>query len=101
MLAMGRVDLATRADLVVQPVRIVVIVATTLIFKSLFACALAFLLVFLVAAPVFYAFKSQCGATSYRQLWAGLWQSAKVTIACLAIPIIADFHFGFGRTQNV
>jgi hypothetical protein len=91
----------TRAELLVQPARIIIIVAVTVIFKSLTACALAVLAVTLLAAPVFYVFKERCGTTDYRRLYAAMGKSAGVTLICLTFPALVAFHFGIGRSRPV
>lgn len=101
IMASGRIDLVTRAELTVQPIRILIIVAATVIFKSILACAIAFLTVFVLAAPVFYAFKSRCGPTGYRRLAVAMSKSAGVTVVCLSIPAGSAIYFGIGRSQPI
>ena len=88
VLAVGRIDLVTKAELTIQPLRALLIVAAAVIFESLFACAVAFLIVYAVSVPFLYRVKGQCISTDYQTLLAGLLSSSKLTALTLAAPAI-------------
>lgn len=88
VIAIGRIDLATRADLVIQPLRALAIVGAAVVFESLFACAVAFLVAFALVTPYLYRIKDRCMATDYASLRRELWASGKVTVITLLLPAI-------------
>lgn len=94
ILALGRVDLTLRAELIVQPIRIVIIVTAALVYKTLIACAIAFLIAFLIATPIFFLIKSQCIPNDWRGLLSGMRRSLLLTVVTLmpsfAVSIIND-----------
>lgn len=101
IMAVGRIDLVTKFELLFQPLRAALIVATAMIFQSLIACAMAFLIAFLLYTPVAYMFKARCIPNDYRSLSVNLWLSAKVTLAALILPAILATYAGFGRSIPV
>jgi hypothetical protein len=64
------------------------IVLAALLFKSTLACAWALALALLVQLPMVYYAKARCIPNDYGLLLRGLWQSARVTLACLALPAV-------------
>lgn len=86
--AVGRIDLVTRIELTIQPLRALLIVSTALIFRSLFACAVAFLLSYMLCTPLLYFVKEKCIRTDYPELGRGLFVSAKLTVLTLVLPAI-------------
>jgi O-antigen/teichoic acid export membrane protein len=88
ILAHGRVDLVTKLELLFQPLRAGMIVLAALLFKSTLACAWALALALLVQLPMVYYAKARCIPNDYGLLLRGLWQSARVTLACLALPAV-------------
>lgn len=88
VMAVGRVDLVTRTELIVQPIRAAIIVATALVFESLLACALAFLCVFVLITPYLYRVKDRCLPTNYEELRRGLLASAKLAALSLLVPLM-------------
>lgn len=101
MLAAGRVDLVTRGELIVQPLRAAIIVAAAFIFRSLMAVAFGFLLAFAVAFIVFYVIKTRSLTTNVGALRDGFYKSAIVSLASLAVPTAIAIYFGLGRTEPV
>lgn len=101
IMAMGRNDLVMNAELLFQPVRAVLIIAAALAFKSLLACALAYLIAFVIHAPFLYAFKAKCIHNDFPRLFSNLWISAKVTFATLAIPAALAINAGLNRNSPV
>jgi len=51
--AVGRIDLVTRVELVVQPVRLALIVAAALVYMEMSAVAWAYLIVTVLSTPIF------------------------------------------------
>jgi lipopolysaccharide exporter len=91
ILATGRIDLVTKVELAFQPLRAAMIVIAALVFKTTMACALALVLSLLIQLPMVYFAKGRCVANDYRALCKGLGHSAKVTLACLALPAALAF----------
>lgn len=83
VIAVGRIDLYTKAELVIQPLRALLIISAALMFKSLLACALAFLLAYALISPFLYWIKGKCIPTDYSALRNSLLVSAKLTILSL------------------
>ncbi|HQU87696.1 MAG: oligosaccharide flippase family protein [Zoogloeaceae bacterium] len=88
MIAIGRIDLVTRAEFIVQPARIAAIAFAAIWFKSAFACAVAYLLIIACAVPVFYRAKEHALPTDFSMLLRGLLISAAVTAIAL-LPALA------------
>jgi len=86
--ARGRIDLATRIDLVIQPIRAVLLVSAVLIFESMSAFAITFALIFIASGPYIYRIKGQCQPTDFRALLIVLRSSLIVTLVCMALPMI-------------
>ncbi|MCK9259484.1 MAG: lipopolysaccharide biosynthesis protein [Azoarcus sp.] len=99
LIASGRIDLASKAEFIVQPIRFVLIAVTAIVFENITACAIAYLLVTILTTPVFYWFKHRAIATDFRHLAQGLARSALVSICTLAAPAIYSFSAGFGRSE--
>jgi len=98
IIAVGRIDLVTKSELLFQPLRAMLIIAAAMIFKSLFACAIAFLIAFILYTPYAYIFKEHCIKNNYKDLLSNLWVSAKVTISALTLPAILAIHTGLDRS---
>jgi O-antigen/teichoic acid export membrane protein len=86
ILATGRIDLVTKVELTFQPLRAAMIVLAAVVFKTTMACTLALVLSLLIQLPMVYFTKGFCVPNDYRRLAKGLGKSAKVTLACLALP---------------
>lgn len=99
LLAVGRFELVTRFELVFQPFRALLIVAAALVFKSLGACAIAYLVCILVYTPGVYALKQKCIPNDYRGLRSNLWVSCKVALATLALPAALAIQAGLDRSM--
>ncbi|MCB1997202.1 MAG: lipopolysaccharide biosynthesis protein [Rhodoferax sp.] len=91
LMAVGRIDLVTTTELVFQPLRAVVAVAAAVIFQSVLACALAYLLVFAVQPFAVYGMKQRALPTDFRRLFRGLGHSAAV--AALSLAPVAVWRF--------
>lgn len=86
LIAAGRVDLSTKAELIVQPLRVSIVLTAVFVFKSLLACAIAFFVAFVAATPLFLVIKGHCLPNDYRSLASGLWRSAQATAVSLLLP---------------
>ena len=99
MLAVGRIDLVVKSELIFQPIRAVLIVAAALIFGTLQSCATAYLLFFSAYAPCMYAIKGRCVPNDVAAQVRHLWVSFKVSILSLIFPASIAFYAGWGRNQ--
>lgn len=99
IMAVGRVDLVTQAELLFQPLRAVMIVVAAMVWQSLLACALAYVIAMAIQVPVAYAFKQRCLPTGWATLGRGLARSLAVTAACLAVPAVVSWQMGLQRAQ--
>jgi len=97
ILAVERIDLVTKFELIFQPFRAVLIVGAAMIFKSLLACAIAFLIAFMIYTPFVYTIKERCIPNDYHHLYKNLWASSKVTLFTLAFPTAFAVHLGLDR----
>lgn len=86
--AVGRNDVATKTDLVVQPIRVAILVGAVLIFRSLEAVAWAALLVNVLSTPYFFWVKDRLLRTDKTAMWRGLSSSLMLTLACLCFPVL-------------
>lgn len=101
VMAVGRNDLVMQAELLFQPVRVILIVSAALIFKSLMACAVAYLIAFAFHTPFLYIFKAKCIPNDLSNLYLNLLLSAKVTILSLIIPAVVALKFGYVRSNPI
>lgn len=93
LMAVGRIDLVTRAELIVQPARAAMLITAVLVFKSVFAVAVAFLLFFVATVPVLYAIKARAVQSRLRPMCAGLMRSAACALGPLAVALILRAQF--------
>lgn len=101
ILAVGRIDIVTKAEIVFQPLRAAIIVAAAIIFKSLMACAVAYLISFILYIPYIYHMKGKCIPNNYRHLLTHLWESLRVSLVALFIPGIISAYAGFFRQSPI
>lgn len=83
MLATGQVRLVATADLIIQPVKALLLTAVAFYFKALLPLAIAFLLMAVVAVPYFYAFKQRCLPTDFAGLSTALSRNLLLAASCL------------------
>ncbi|MFY7913422.1 MAG: lipopolysaccharide biosynthesis protein, partial [Rubrivivax sp.] len=88
LMAVGRIDLVTRTELVFQPMRAGVIVVVAVVFESLMACALAYLLSFALYVPFIYHYKAQAVRNDWQELLKQLRLSLMVSLGTLAVPAV-------------
>lgn len=101
VMAVGRVDLVTRAELLFQPFRALLLIGAALVFESLMACAIAFLIAFAIHAPFLYIVKAHCISNDLAALSEKLWLSVKVSTASLLLPAVIAVYSGPGRTDPI
>lgn len=92
ILAVGRIDLVTKVELIFQPIRAALIVGAAIIFQSLVACAIAYFVSFVIFTIFVYAIKEICIQNDYRKLCANLWINFKVTVVTLVFPAALWFN---------
>jgi len=86
VLAIGRVDLVTKAELFFQPLRAAAVVAAAVVFQSMMACAVALVLAFVLQVPLMYLVKGRCLPNDHAGLRRNLLLSLKVSMLALALP---------------
>lgn len=86
VIAVGRIDLATKAEFIIQPLRAMLIISAALLFETLMACAVAFLFAFVLMTPILYYVKDKCISTNYPALFNNILKSFKVTVSSLTLP---------------
>ena len=86
LIAAGRNTQVTQVELVLQPLRAVLVVAAVLYFKSLAACALALVAFTAFSIPVWYWLKGRSIPNDWPALRRKLGQSALVSVVSLAVP---------------
>jgi O-antigen/teichoic acid export membrane protein len=98
--ATGRIDLTTRAELLIQPIRAVILVVAVLMFGSLSAFAIAFLFIYALCIPVLFAVKQQASPTDVKALLHGLAHSLSLAAVSLALPAILKLLTAVGVLGN-
>lgn len=99
--AIGRIDLATRVEVLLQPMRMALIAGAAVIFRSIEACAIAFMLSSVIAAPVFGWVRERALGGGGQALRQGLAKSAVVTLACATPALIHVSLVGWGHQQPI
>lgn len=87
-IAIGRNDLASKTDFIMQPIRALIVVSSLIIFSSLEAVAWATLFFNLIGTPYLWFVKNKLVRTDMLSMRLGLLASFKVTLTCLFIPLI-------------
>jgi O-antigen/teichoic acid export membrane protein len=88
MVAMGRMDLLTRMEVVFQPARAAVIVAAAAYWREPWACAAALALAMGLQLPLVYVVKGRFLPNDWRALRAHLARSLAVALIALALPVL-------------
>ncbi|MCU0926506.1 MAG: lipopolysaccharide biosynthesis protein [Hydrogenophaga sp.] len=97
LIAVGRIDLVTRTEFVVQPLRLLLVLAAAIGFRSMEAVALAFLGSAVLTAPIFLAVGNRGVPGLAHQLWHTLKPSAVVS-ACVLLPAGLHLVLAGGRS---
>jgi lipopolysaccharide exporter len=84
--AYGRIDLITRSELTIQPLRLVIVVGAAIVFRDLLMVALASVVTTLLVVPFFYWLKGRALATDWGALRAATKASAKLALFALLLP---------------
>ena len=101
VMAAGRIELVTFAELIFQPLRAALIVVAAIIFQSLWSCAVAYLLAMALHTPLVYLVKQRSTKTDFAGLIRGLSKSAMVTFGCLAAPAAICIGLGADRATPI
>lgn len=96
--AVGRVDLVANAELLFQPMRAALIVAAAMVFQTLMACALAYLISMLIFVPLAFHVKGRSIANDMGSLWRNLLRSLGVAALTLLAPMAIVLWHGLSRT---
>ncbi|HEU6455949.1 MAG TPA: lipopolysaccharide biosynthesis protein [Roseateles sp.] len=83
MLAAGHAKLVALADLVIQPVKALLLVGVIWWWRALEPLALGFLAMAVVAVPYFYAIKQRCLPSDFRAIGRELGRNALLALFCL------------------
>lgn len=97
----GRIGLVTRVEVTLQPMRMALIAGAALLFKSVEACAIAFMLSAVIAAPVFGAVRRHAMGPDGGAMRAALLKSGAVAAACALPPIIQMTLVGWGHKEPI
>ncbi|RVU49831.1 oligosaccharide flippase family protein [Rubrivivax rivuli] len=100
-LAMGRIDLTTRVELLFQPFRAALIVAGAVVFQSMEACAWALVLALALQVPLLYAYKGRCVPTQWLALGRQLQRSLLVCLLSIVVPAAIALTWGLDRAEPV
>lgn len=88
MVAMGRMDLLTRMEVVFQPARAALVVAAAAYWREPWACAAALALALLAQLPLVYFVKGKFLPNDWRALRRQLLRSGAVALLALALPAL-------------
>ena len=94
--AIGRVDLATQAEMVIQPARIGTICLCALLFDNGMAFVLALVFIYAAHWPVVYFQKRRAMTTDWLRYMNGLLASAKLTVVALSLPVLIKILMPYG-----
>lgn len=83
MMAMGRIDLVTRMEVIFQPARAVLIVAAAAFWREPWACAAALVAATLIQVPLVYFVKAHCLASDWAALGEQLLRGGVVALIAL------------------
>jgi O-antigen/teichoic acid export membrane protein len=89
MLAAGHSKLVALADLIIQPVKALLLVGVLWWWRALEPLALGFLAMAIVAVPYFYAFKQRCLPSDFRAIARELGRNALLALICLLPSALA------------
>lgn len=89
MLAAGHSKLVALADLIIQPIKALLLVGVLWWWRALEPLALGFLAMAIVAVPYFYAFKQRCLPSDFRAIARELWRNALLALICLLPSALA------------
>lgn len=97
IMAAGRIDLLTKAELIWQPLRAVLIVLAAVWFQSMLACAIALLVALILQVPLLYALKARFMRNDWRAMSGNLARSAGAAMISLGVPAALAWHHDLDR----
>lgn len=97
--AAGRVELVSRAELIFQPLRAAAVVAAGLLTQSLLACAVAYMVMLLLYAPLAYYVKQRCLPHDWPAMVRELGRCASITALTLLGPAAIAWYAGWHRPE--
>lgn len=100
LMAIQRIDLVTRTEMLFQPARAAVIVYTAVEFKSILACAIAYLFAFALHPVIAFWIKQSAMPTDFNRLARELGRSALASFITLLPAILISSYIGFDRTST-
>jgi O-antigen/teichoic acid export membrane protein len=83
MQACGQARLAAIADLIIQPLRALLLIGLLWHWRALLPLAIGYLVMAAVAVPYFYAFKQRCLPTDFKQLLREITRNLLLALLCL------------------
>lgn len=86
--AIGRIDLSTRAELMIQPMRIFIILLCALFFDTELPFVLALLFIYIVTWPIVFRIKQRALKTLWVEHVSGALASAKLTALSMSLPVL-------------
>jgi len=89
MLAAGHAKLVALADLIIQPVKALLLVGVLWWWRALEPLALGFLAMAVIAVPYFYAFKQRCLPSDFKAMARELRRNALLALLCLLPSALA------------
>jgi lipopolysaccharide exporter len=93
MLAAGNSRLVAMADLIMQPVKAVMLVAVVYFTRDLYLFALGFLAMAMIAVPYFYAFKERCLPSDFPLLLRSLGKNLVLAAGTLAPAVLVTIGY--------
>lgn len=98
LIAVGRIDLVFRFDLVMQPLRLALIVGAALVFQDIFACAIALFVVACLSVPVLRWMRHIALPGHAGRRIPTLAPSLVVAVVCLLPAVLQSWMAGFWRS---
>lgn len=99
VIAMGRLDLVARAELVFQPARAALVVLAAFLWRDPLACAVALALATAAQLPLLYWVKQKLLPSDWTLLRDWLSRSLAVAVLSLVLPLGIALYGGLGRAQ--
>ena len=99
ILATGRVDLASRADIITSLLRVALVMTTAILSRDLVAVALAYCASLVLSVPIFLLFKHRAIRNDWTNLAVQAARSLAVTIGTLLAPTLISVGAGLSRSQ--
>ncbi|MBK8750327.1 MAG: lipopolysaccharide biosynthesis protein [Candidatus Competibacteraceae bacterium] len=101
LIATGHINIVTRAEILLQLMRLILVVFAVIFFRSIEAYAVAFLIATTIAMPVFFWFKQKALPTNFLELRRNLISSFLVALTTLCLPALQVVLTGVGRAEPI